>query len=802
MRVRLTSNMINQAFVNKRLAFGFSLIELMTAMVITSLLAAGIFTLLDYTQRTNIKVINTFDITSKIDEAELFIRSRTGPADRLIFDNDSVIDNGTSGSVECLLVQRRAVTDRTGLSLTEDDDYLEATGYKGVGGQSNFSLAFWFKRSSTITDNESMVSWGDYDASSDQSLSVHLTADGRLSFVFGSEFANIPNPPNLDDDKWHHVLLTYDNSSINGGLAPATMQLYVDGIERIMNFSSGGIPLSIVTTSAADDFTVGKGNTGQSTNNFEGSVSDVRLYSSPTTMSQARNLYEDESDPPGGIKQVHWQLDSISNNMLTDTSPTGRNGTLVNSNADNPIFTTSEERFIGDVFAMVDPTDDDNDYYRMMHSTSRSGCPDNATDISGFTAATEDIFTRDADVGFFSQSDNLSTNILFSYGYGQSDRSRTVVTSASKTRKLTTTQKFTNIDLCRAAPTMTFTSPTSSNCGINQAFAYISGDFDNMTDELFIPNASFWPDNTTYHSIAFAPDNVYATWATATGVMRFYTTDGANLDENVWADILSQIAYRPTSDNYIAEKDLVVSLGFLPMSIDGEYHFYDFIEASENDVVDWETSQTEAFNTEFCGTRGYLATVTSEEENNFLIERFRKSTGSVPAGWLGGSDVATPGQWVWESNSPEAGLRFWHQTSDVNSSGRPVYDNGTSVPDGTYTLTDGVREPGTASNSFERRITESTSAQVTLAYHNWASYEPNDVGSSGGNGEPYLQIVGSSLGNGYWNDLPDTRDCQDDEKYQPCGYYIEFGGRPGESLNSIVFETTIDLSKQREFCEQ
>ena len=54
--------------------------------------------------------------------------------------------------------------------------------------------------------------------------------------------------------------------------------------------------------------------------------------------------------------------------------------------------------------------------------------------------------------------------------------------------------------------------------------------------------------------------------------------------------------------------------------------------------------------------------------------------------------------------------------------------------------------------------------------------------------------------NSLWNDLVDTNGCEDDEFYRPCGYYVEYGGKPGESLNSLVFERTVDVSAQREFC--
>ncbi|MEL7036124.1 MAG: PEP-CTERM sorting domain-containing protein [Cyanobacteria bacterium J06592_8] len=67
---------------------------------------------------------------------------------------------------------------------------------------------------------------------------------------------------------------------------------------------------------------------------------------------------------------------------------------------------------------------------------------------------------------------------------------------------------------------------------------------------------------------------------------------------------------------------------------------------------------------------GYLATITSEAENNFLVDTFGDDVGFA---WLGGQKDQNEA-WTW-INGPEAGLQFWQGKSPRG---------GGSAVDGTY----------------------------------------------------------------------------------------------------------------------
>jgi hypothetical protein len=73
------------------------------------------------------------------------------------------------------------------------------------------------------------------------------------------------------------------------------------------------------------------------------------------------------------------------------------------------------------------------------------------------------------------------------------------------------------------------------------------------------------------------------------------------------------------------------------------------------------------------GLRGYLATVTSAEENAFITGK----VGTASA-WLGGTDRGHDKDWRW-TDGPEAGVSFFQQTG-YNASGPNGCGSGGSSP--------------------------------------------------------------------------------------------------------------------------
>ena len=111
-------------------------------------------------------------------------------------------------------------------------------------------------------------------------------------------------------------------------------------------------------------------------------------------------------------------------------------------------------------------------------------------------------------------------------------------------------------------------------------------------------------------------------------------------------------------------------------------NYYEFVPSSG---IDWVAAKVEAesmvFSLGSTNYSGYLATITSAAENNFLPTL---TGGDINNAWLGGSDSTSEGDWRWVAG-PEgaensgAGRPFW----SGDASGSPVggeYNNWRTVP--------------------------------------------------------------------------------------------------------------------------
>ena len=120
-------------------------------------------------------------------------------------------------------------------------------------------------------------------------------------------------------------------------------------------------------------------------------------------------------------------------------------------------------------------------------------------------------------------------------------------------------------------------------------------------------------------------------------------------------------------------------------------HYYEYVSTTLN----WTSAKAAAELKNLYGLQGYLATVTTQAENDFIQEKLAAD------GWIGGTDTYEENKWIW-ATGPENGTQFWQGI-----------DTG-------YTLT----------------------------YSNWNSDEPNNSSD-----EDYLQIYSSGSSQGKWNDL-------------------------------------------------
>lgn len=112
----------------------------------------------------------------------------------------------------------------------------------------------------------------------------------------------------------------------------------------------------------------------------------------------------------------------------------------------------------------------------------------------------------------------------------------------------------------------------------------------------------------------------------------------------------------------------------------GNGHWYQYVPSiSIFQSISFATAQAAAQSSTHMGLQGYLATVTSQAEQDFINNSFGFLLGFGASGtaWLGASDAAVEGEWRW-LGGPEAGQLLgytnWRASQPVNAPGFDNYD--------------------------------------------------------------------------------------------------------------------------------
>jgi len=96
-------------------------------------------------------------------------------------------------------------------------------------------------------------------------------------------------------------------------------------------------------------------------------------------------------------------------------------------------------------------------------------------------------------------------------------------------------------------------------------------------------------------------------------------------------------------------------------TVDQGVHFYELVREENREQLSWDEARVAAENRTFQGQPGYLATITSEVENQRIGEL------GIPAdsgAWIGASDAEVEGTWKWVTG-PEAGNVFWQDGNPI-----------------------------------------------------------------------------------------------------------------------------------------
>lgn len=233
----------------------------------------------------------------------------------------------------------------------------------------------------------------------------------------------------------------------------------------------------------------------------------------------------------------------------------------------------------------------------------------------------------------------------------------------------------------------------------------------------------------------------YDDWATGTGTSIAFEGTQANINAAL------QTLQTNLGNNSNVTLEISAILGGAAYSPETG-HYYEVVTGGS--TISWTDAKNAAAGKTFDGLQGYLATITSSAENQFILDKIPTDA------WMGatdsheeidalidqdyGSDAAAEGNWYWVTG-PEAGTLF--------SSGNDTDGAGNIEP-------------------------------ATVTWHNWNTGEPNDSS----NDEDYGQFYASGgSAPGRWNDLPGTTDAG------ILSYIVEYGGMAGDPESSAASAT-------------
>ncbi|GAB3261596.1 LamG-like jellyroll fold domain-containing protein [Nocardioides dilutus] len=176
------------------------------------------------------------------------------------------------------------------------NDYVQMTGTTGIPTNASIrSTELWFKTSSS--NRQVLFRYG--SGTTAQEYGLWINAGGTAMTAWGWGGGNdiqFTLSSAVNDGNWHHVVKTYDGTSL---------RLYVDG-------AAVGNPVTVTRSTVMDQYGFGIGavirpNDGNSGGYFQGSIDEVSFYTSVLTQTQVTDHYQlggappvDASGPTGG----------------------------------------------------------------------------------------------------------------------------------------------------------------------------------------------------------------------------------------------------------------------------------------------------------------------------------------------------------------------------------------------------------------------------------------------------------------------------------------------------------------------
>ncbi|MDP4213436.1 MAG: Ig-like domain-containing protein [Bacteroidota bacterium] len=280
-------------------------------------------------------------------------------------------------------------------------------------------------------------------------------------------------------------------------------------------------------------------------------------------------------------------------------------------------------------------------------------------------------------------------------------------------------------------------SVTPATATVIDATITVGGTVNQTNATVQISNNYYAGDVLAFDATLATSFGITGSYSTSSGVSGILTFTGTTTPAN-WQALLRTVTYQNTAASCgPSSRTIVFNQGSYLFNSYSQ-HFYQYV----NTPLNWVQAKAAAAASSYNGMQGYLATITSAGENNFVWKLLAADA------WIGGS----------------------YDYSQINAAtGTTTYADQASAIGQAYWITG--PEAGT---KFSSGLSSPTA--YNGAYMNWNNGEPNDAGN-----EYYVEFYSTGAQGGKWNDLGIGNTLP---------YVVEYGGLPNDvPQNNNLTET-------------
>lgn len=254
-------------------------------------------------------------------------------ANDIVGNRDGLLENGPTWVAGATQVSPNV----SALSFDgTDDDVRVSTGASAFNfGTTNFTVSLFMKASS---GQRGVL--GNYSAAH-KGWGLYVYSDGRLNFFgYGSTGINDSSQAaSVLNNQWHHVAGVYTRSGNN-----LTIDTYVDGV--LVGTNTAGVG----DISANSDLLFGK-YTDQP--NFQGSLDDIRIYSSALTANQIAQLSSCSGNQTSSMSSVSSVSSASSVSSVSSASSASSVSSLSSSSLSSSSIASSVSSAISSISSSV-----------------------------------------------------------------------------------------------------------------------------------------------------------------------------------------------------------------------------------------------------------------------------------------------------------------------------------------------------------------------------------------------------------------------------------------------------------------